>query len=363
MHISELETPALAIDLDIMERNLQRAAEYTRTHGLRLRPHTKTHKIPALARRQLELGAAGLAVAKVSEAEVMLRAEPHDLLVAYPIVGRTKLKRLAEVARKAQVTVALDSVAAAQELSGAAREAGIEICVLAEVDVGFGRIGVPPVELRKLVERIRRLPNLIFEGIAFFPGHILQLDEKAQESLRELGHLIKWMIEDLAKAGIEVRIVSGGSTPTLLSSHLVPGLNEIRSGTYIFNDRNTVTCRACSFGDCAASVIVTVVSCSGRDRIIVDGGSKTFSSDLPIDGAGVSFGHIVEAPGAVFYKMNEEHGYIDVRGAERDFSVGDRLHIIPNHICPTVNLNEVAYGVRNDLVEHTWEVEGRAKVT
>src|SRR5690242_5289846 len=128
MHISEIETPALAIDLDIMERNLQRAAEYTKTHGIRLRPHTKTHKIPALARRQLELGAAGLAVAKVSEAEVMLRAEPHDLLIAYPIVGRMKLKRLADVARKAQVTVALDSVAAAQELSGAAREAGVEIC-------------------------------------------------------------------------------------------------------------------------------------------------------------------------------------------------------------------------------------------
>lgn len=363
MHISELETPALLIDIDIMERNLQRAAEYTKAHNLRLRPHTKTHKIPALARRQLELGAAGLAVAKVSEAEVMLHADPPNILVAYPVIGRAKLNRLMAVARRTAVTVSLDSVAAAQQLSEAASAAGVDIGVLAEVDVGLGRIGVPPADLRKLVEPILRLRCVRFEGIAFFPGHILYLDDETPDALRQLSSEVQSIIDDLAALGVDVRIVSGGSTPTLFSSHLISHLNEIRSGTYIFNDKNTVTCNACSYDDCAASVAVTVVSCATKDRIIVDGGSKTFSSDLPVNGGGTSFGHVVEAPGAVFYKMNEEHGYVDIRSAERAFSVGDRLHIIPNHICPTVNLNEFAYGIRNDEVLHTWEVEGRAKVT
>src|SRR5215475_10883591 len=144
MHVSEIDTPALVVDLDIMERNLRRVAEYTRQHGLRLRPHTKTHKSPRIGRRQLESGAAGLTVAKVSEAEVMLGAEPPDLLVAFPVIGYTKLARLMDVARKTRVTVALDSAVAARELSTAAAAANVEVGVLAETDVGLGRVGVTP---------------------------------------------------------------------------------------------------------------------------------------------------------------------------------------------------------------------------
>src|SRR5215469_7727995 len=136
MHTSDLDTPALVIDLDVMDRNLRRMAEYTREHGLRLRPHTKTHKIPALARKQLDLGAAGLTVAKVGEAEVMLAAKPADLLVAFPVVGKKKLERLLDVAAKTSVTVSLDSLEVAKELSDAAERARLEIGVLAEVDVG-----------------------------------------------------------------------------------------------------------------------------------------------------------------------------------------------------------------------------------
>jgi D-serine deaminase-like pyridoxal phosphate-dependent protein len=158
--VADLETPALVIDLEIMERNLRRAAEYTAAHGLRFRPHTKTHKIPALGRRQLELGAVGLTVAKVGEAEVMLGAEPSDLLLEYPTIGYRKLKRLAEVARMARVTVAVDSSEAARELSDVAGESGVRFGVLAEIDVGLGRVGVSPgEELLHLVEFIAR-PNM-----------------------------------------------------------------------------------------------------------------------------------------------------------------------------------------------------------
>lgn len=361
--VRDLDTPALLVDLDVMERNLRRAAEYARAHELRLRPHTKTHKIPALARRQLELGAVGLTVAKVSEAEVMLAAEPRELLVAFPVIGRRKLERLVEVARRARVTVALDSVQAARQLSDAAREGRVRFGVLAEFDVGLGRVGVTPGdELVQLIRGLMRLPYLSYEGVAFYPGHIKSLDDDGRRQLSALADLLDVTIERLRREGLDPRIVSGGSTPTLYESHRLPGLNEIRPGTYIFNDRNTWLAGACRLEDCAASILVTVVSTARPGQVIVDGGSKTFSSDRLTPVSEVSFGYVLEAPGAVFTRMNEEHGFLDVRRAGVEFAVGDRLRIIPNHICTAVNLHELVYGVRGDRVEAVWKVEARGKL-
>lgn len=362
MHISDLETPALLIDLDIMERNLKRVADYAASKGLRLRPHTKTHKTPDLGRRQLELGAAGLTVAKVGEAEVMMGAGPADMLVAYPILGESKLERLMKVARQTRITVALDSLAAAGPLSEASRETGVEIGVLAEVDIGFGRVGVAPGdELIHLVKEIGRLPRLTLDGIAFYPGHIKRLDEEGMRAVEEMGARLQSILEDMRWAGFEPRIVSGGSTPTLFHSHRVAGLNEIRPGTYIFNDKNTVACGACSLEDCAASILATVVSTARPGQIIIDGGSKTFSSDRLATGED-GFGYVVEAPASSFHKMNEEHGYVDIRNAGRKFSLEERIRIIPNHICVAVNLHEKIYGVRGDRVAEVWKVEGRGKL-
>ena len=362
LHVADLDTPALVIDLDIMERNLRRMAEYTREHGLRLRPHTKTHKIPALARRQLDLGAAGLTIAKAGEAEVMLNANPPDLLLAYPIIGRRKLERLMAVARKAPLTVSLDSVFVARQLSDAAREAQTEVGVLAEVDVGLGRVGVAPSEVVALSQAIARLPWLRLDGIAFYPGQITLMDENGGAALEALSQLLAGVVRDLKQAGLAPRIVSGGSTPTMWHSHKVPEMNEIRPGTYIFNDRNTVTSGACGFEDCAAYILATVVSTAKPGQMIIDGGSKTFSSDRPVNPGEVSFGHIVEAPEAVFTKMNEEHGYVDIRKAQREFTVGDRVRVVPNHICVAMNLHERVYGVRGDTVEQIWTVDGRGKL-
>jgi len=299
----------------------------------------------------------------VGEAEVMLRSGTPDLLVAYPVIGERKLKRLMEVARETRVTVALDSMAAAEQLSGAAREAGLEIGVLAEVDVGFGRVGVAPgAELVRLVLDLMALPALRFEGIEFYPGHIQRMDEAGLAAVARLSALVSAMLEELRAAGIEARIVSGGSTPALFHSHLIAGMNEIRPGTYIFNDRNTEISGACTYADCAASILTTVVSTAAQGQIIVDGGSKTFSSDRPPARAEVSFGRVVDAPEAVFTKMNEEHGYIELRGANQRFKVGDRVRIIPNHICAAMNLHETVYGIRGDEVEQVWCVEGRGKL-
>jgi D-serine deaminase-like pyridoxal phosphate-dependent protein len=362
-HLSEIETPALVVDLDILDRNLHRVADYASKHGLRLRPHTKTHKSVLLAKRQLELGAAGLTVAKVSEAEVMLGAGPADLLVAFPIVGRAKLTRLMEVVRHTDVTVALDSVAAARALSDAAREAQVAVGVLVEFDAGLGRVGVAPGEpLLQLARAVRELPHLEFRGLTFYPGHIKDLDAEGLRALVQLSELVGHIRTDFERAGIAVAIVSGGSTPTLFHSHEIEGLTEIRPGTYLFNDINTVRSSGCAMEDCAATILATVVSVARTGHMIIDGGSKTFSSDRPVNSAEVTFGHLVEAPVAKFHKMNEEHGFIDVRGVEREFAVGDRVHVIPNHICVAVNLHERVYGVRGDRVEEIWNVDARGKI-
>ena len=363
MRAAEIDTPALLVDLDKMEDNLQRVADYTRAHGLRLRPHTKTHKSPRIGRQQLDLGAAGLTVAKVGEAEVMLGAAPDDMLVAYPVIGPAKLGRLMAVARRTRVTVSLDSLCAARQLSDAAHSAGVNVGVLAETDVGLGRVGVTPgVELLELARGIQRLPGLTLEGITFYPGHIKDNGEEGQKALAALGGQIQSILDDFRKARIAVGIVSGGSTPSLFHSHELPGLNEIRPGTYVFNDWNTVMSGAATEEQCAATLLVTVVSTARPGQIIVDGGSKTFSSDRLSGSTEVTFGHVVEAPAAVFHKMNEEHGYIDVRGCDRRFEIGERLHIIPNHICVAVNLHERVYGIRGETVEDIWEVAGRGKL-
>jgi D-serine deaminase-like pyridoxal phosphate-dependent protein len=362
MNVSEIDTPALLVDLDAMERNLAKVANYTREHGLRLRPHTKTHKSVKLARRQIDLGAAGLTVAKVGEAEIMLGAEPEDMLVAYPIIGPAKLARLVEVARHTRVTVALDSAAAARQISDAAGAGQVEIGVLAEMDVGLGRVGVPPGELLALAQTIEKLPQIRFEGITFYAGQIKSLDEAGLAEIARVSGILRGVLEQFRAAGIETRIVSGGSTPTLFHSHEFRGVTEIRPGTYVFNDINTVLSGGCAMEDCAASILATVVSIARPGHMIIDGGSKTFSSDRLSNSSEVTFGHIVEAPGARFHKMNEEHGFVDMTKAGKEFRVGDRVHVIPNHICVAVNLHERVYGVRGDHVEDVWTVDARGKL-
>ena len=356
--IQDLDTPALLIDLDIMERNLRRVADYAARHNLRLRPHTKTHKSILIARKQLGLGATGLTVAKTGEAEVMLGAEPRDLLVAFPVIGEPKLRRLSSLAAITRITVAIDSLYGAQQLSAAAVAAGVRFGILVETDVGLGRVGVAPSDALDLSREIQKLPGLEWRGITFYPGHIKDQNEA---KVAELSQVIGSLLESFEAAGLKPEIVSGGSTPLLFHSHKVQGLNEIRPGTYVFNDLNTVAGGGCALEDCAASVLATVISHAEHGRMIVDGGSKTFSSDR-LSSGGPGHGRVMEAPGAVFHKMNEEHGFIDLQHAERAFQIGEKIRIIPNHVCVVVNLHEYVYGVRNGVVEEVWNVEARGKL-
>jgi D-serine deaminase-like pyridoxal phosphate-dependent protein len=358
--IHDLDTPALIIDVDRMERNLRRAADYARAHNLRLRPHTKTHKSPALARLQLALGAVGLTVAKTSEAEVMMRASPPDLLIAYPVLGHDKTARLVKLAGQTNVTVSVDSFVVARALAAAAKEARVKLGILIELDAGLHRVGLTAGEaLRQLALEVADSPALQFQGIAFYPGHVKSADPVGAVTLMAVESLLQTAIATLDRIGLPIPIVSGGSTPAMSLSHWLPSMNEIRPGTYIFNDRNTVFSGACTWDDCAASVLTTVVSTSVPGRVILDGGSKTFSSDRAAE---PGFGRIVEAPEAFFEKMNEEHGFVDAKLSRHQWKVGEKVRVIPNHVCVAVNLHERIYGCRGEEVIERWEVEARGKL-
>jgi D-serine deaminase-like pyridoxal phosphate-dependent protein len=355
MKIHDLDTPALVVDLDVMDRNVSRMGEYARTHGLRLRPHTKTHKSPLVGAKQLAHGAVGLTVAKVSEAEVMLGSGAKDLLIAYPVYGTEKMRRLVEVARKADVTVSVDSVEVARPIAEAAQAAGVRIGVLAEVDAGLHRVGAQPEQFVDLLRGLAGLTGIELRGMAFYPGHIKNGNDTG--AIGTLSTLISGLVSDAKAAGFALPVVSGGSTPTMWHSHEVAGMNEMRPGTYVFNDRNTIISGACAPEDCAATIVATVVSTSVPGQFVIDGGSKTFSSDKA---AADGFGVILDTPEALFEKMNEEHGYVKHPGHTR--KVGDRVRVLPNHICVAVNLHERVYGVRGDEVVEMWTVDGHGKL-
>jgi D-serine deaminase-like pyridoxal phosphate-dependent protein len=363
MHISELETPAVIVDLDVMERNLSRVADYCRTHKLFLRPHTKTHKIPELAKRQIASGATGITVAKLGEAEVMLDAGIDDILIAYPIVGADKTARLARIAERAKIRVSLDSEEAAREISAAAKRQGATIGILIEMDVGFERCGLSNEnDLVTLAQKITELPGLEFKGLMFFPGHFSVEPEERVALRTQVNDFLQRTLAAFERAGVRVAVVSGGSTPTAYEGGSFYGVNEVRPGTYIFNDRNTVAVSAASLSDCALSVLVTVVSTAVPGHAVVDGGSKTFSYDRFQGGDGKGFGIVKEDPAAEVERFSEEHGHLNIARSERNYRVGDRISIIPNHVCTTVNMHDEIYGVRGEQVEEVWRVAARGKV-
>ena len=312
---------------------------------------------------QIASGCSGITVAKSGEADVMAQAGLDNILIAYPIFGAEKMKRVAELACGTRVTVAVDSILTAKALSAAASSKGSTIELLVENDVGMRRCGVAtPEAALELASGIAKLPGIKFSGITFYPGHIWAAPAEQSVAIQAVAEHIAAVVEHLARGGFACEIISGGSTPSAYNSHLLPLLTEIRPGTYVFNDRNTLGMGACELSDCALRILVTVVSTAVPGRAILDGGSKTFSMDRWFSGTREGHGLLPEASGALFETMSEEHGHLDITNAERSFRVGDRVSVIPNHVCACVNLHNRIWYHRQGNVEGSWEVAGRGKV-
>lgn len=360
--IAELETPIPVVDLDRLARNLDRAAEYATAHGLGLRPHIKTHKSPRIANEQLRRGAVGVTCATPFEAEVMSEV-CDDILVAYPPVGPKRAARLAALAKNVRLTVALDSAQAIDDLAHAAEEAGTTIGVCIELDLGMHRVGLPVIDdAIALARTISAHPSLRFEGIAFYPGHVREPVNQQTLKLDQLRSTVTSAIAAFNAAGLTPPTVSGGSTPTMWQTHELPGVTEFRPGTYVYNDRTTAEIGACEWEDCALTVLATVVSTAVPGQAVVDAGTKALGRE-PMRGSDTAegFGCVLDHPEVIVKAMSEEHGMLDLSKSSWRPAVGDRVRIIPNHVCIVVHLNDVIAGVRGDTVETTWPVAARGR--
>jgi D-serine deaminase-like pyridoxal phosphate-dependent protein len=338
-------------------------ADYARAHNLALRPHTKTHKSTLLAKMQMDLGAAGLTVAKTGEAAVMAKVA-DDILMAYPAVDPNRCADLANLARTKTIRVGLDSAVAVDALSAAARSAGSTIGILVDLDVGFGRTGVETAEdALALAQHISRAAGLRLDGLMFFPGQLAKSPVGHEAVLAEIDAKLAETIELWSKKGLRAAVVSGGSTPTAYSSHLIKHMTEFRPGTYIFNDMNTVHGGFCTIDDCAARIIATVVSDAVPGQVVIDAGSKTLTSDRcgPMPESG--HGYVVEYPAAKIAKLSEEHGQVDMSVCASRPRVGQRVTVIPNHICPCVNLQDAFWWQENGEAPRAIVVEARGKVS
>ncbi len=362
----DLDTPALLFHLDALERNVAEMASVAREAGVRLRPHTKTHKSPAIARMQVEAGATGITVAKLGEAEVMVDAGLDDVLVAYPLWGEAKLVRLRALMERADVRVSLDSIEVAEGVGRVGRDLGRDVPVLVEVDTGLHRMGrapgVPTVQLASAVADVRGIDMI---GLLTHAGHAYASADAAAlhaAAEREALDLLE-TAEGCARAGLPIREISVGSTPTARIVATVPGVTEIRPGTYVVNDVQQMRLGVATEATCAARVLVTVVARPTDGRFVVDAGTKAFTSDGPGGEASAFPGRGVVAgrPDLLLDFMNEEHGVGHIEGDGR-LDIGERVEVIPLHACGCVNMFDVAYGVRDGAVEREFAIEGRGRM-
>jgi D-serine deaminase-like pyridoxal phosphate-dependent protein len=357
-----LPTPCIVIDAAVARRNLQRLAGYAKQHNFKLRPHTKTHKTILIGRMQMEYGATGLTVAKVGEALVMANAA-DDLLMAYPAVDPARCETLANMATATTIRIGIDSAAAADALSAAARSRGSTIGILVDLDVGLHRTGVQsPADALALAQHVSKQPGLRLDGLMFYPGHLKDDSAESINQVRAIDNLLAEALDLLKKSGLEAPIVSGGSTPTAYVSHHLPHMTEARPGTYVFYDMNGVRAGYATLDDCAARIHCTVVSTAVPGQFVIDAGSKTLTSDKNGAAPDSGHGHVLEYPDAKVVKLTEEHGQVDARACPKQPKVGDRVTVIPNHICPCINLQSTIYWQNPGEPPRPLPVDARGKV-
>lgn len=351
--LTEIDTPAVLIDLDIAKRNIERFQNYADGHGLHVRPHIKTHKLPAVAEMQLSAGAIGITCQKISEAEAMVDGSSaiKDVLITYNILGEAKLKRLRALAERVKVSVVADSRAVVDGLSTYFTGTKNPLTVLVECNTGANRCGVAsPAAAAELAVAIAGAPGLTFGGLMTYPP--VGAEGAVEAFMREAKEAIE-------ARGVPVRDISSGGTPSMMHAAKAPITTEYRPGTYVYNDRSLVSRGVCEWDDCALTVLATVVSVPAPDRAIIDAGSKTLTSDL----LGLSgYGHVLGRDDIAVDQLSEEHGRLVSTGAI-GLKVGDRVRIVPNHACVVTNMvDEVLVAGAAVSIPEYWPVAARGRI-
>ena len=354
---AQLDTPALWVDLDLMEGNIHALARFFREAGVGWRPHTKGIKVPAIAHRLLAAGAIGVTCAKLSEAEVMASAGVKDILVANQVVGEAKVTRLAHLRRHADVMVAVDSLTNAQEISAAAVDAGVVVRVLIEVNVGMDRCGVAPgAPAVALARDVAALRGIDLAGLMGWEGHVVGIEdpeEKRRRCQEAVGALLR-SVEMCRAAGFPAPIVSCGGSGTYAITARIKGVTEIQAGGAVFTD---LSYRRWGVDlDCSLFILATVVSRPAPTRAVVDAGRKA-----------MSYGGILsqprDIPGARLVELNAEHGILVLDGPEVPIQVGDKIDLVVGYGDNTVYLYDRLFGVRDGKVEVAWDIQARGKLT
>ncbi len=359
MPLARVDTPALLLDLDAFEFNLDRLTQTLHGRGMRLRPHAKSHKCPQIALLQVARGAVGVCCQKVSEAEAMIAGGVQDVLVTNEIVGATKLARLAHLARRAHVSVCVDDATNVAELALAARAAGVTLDVLVELDVGANRCGVAPGEAALALARsIAQSEGVRFAGLQAYQGsaqHLRTPQERRAAIERAVGN-VSLTIGLMQRAGLAVPLVTGAGTGTYLLEAASQVYNELQPGSYVFMDADYGR----NIGDDGQPVhafrhslflLTTVMSRPVPRRAVVDAGLKAHSIDsgMPL---------VVEVPGATYTRASDEHGVIELTGAA-NVTLGQKIRLIPGHCDPTVNLHDWLVCYRDGRVEAIWPISAR----
>lgn len=364
MNLNDLDTPSVLIDLDKLERNIQRMADFAKGQRIDLRPHIKTHKMPQIAFMQLRAGAIGITCQKLGEAEVMAAAGIDDILITYEIVGEHKLRRLAQLKRLAPVCTVIDSEEVVAPLASHMQKAGLQHEVLIEINTGLNRCGVLPGEpALALVQRLQQYPSLILKGIFTHEGHVYnsatreELEQRALQAAEDMARTAKLLRDH----GFACSVISVGSTPSATIIGKAAGVTEIRPGNYVFCDRTQLKLGSCSEEQIAASVLATVISRPALDRAIIDAGNKTMCTDNAAD-FNNTIGIVVGHPELTFHYSSEEHGRLTSKTGKLDLKVGDRVRLLPNHACGMINMHDEVYAVRDETVEAMWKVAARGRV-
>ena len=360
MALEEIDTPALLIDLDAFERNLQHLAGAVAGSSVRLRPHAKTHKCAVIARRQMALGAVGVCCQKVAEAEAMVYGGVSNVLVSNQVVGATKLNRLAALAQQAQIYVCADDAGNVNDLSNVAVAYKIELPVLVEIDVGAQRCGVEPGKAAlALAQQIDNTPALRFAGLQAYQGraqHLRSFEERRQ-AIGEAVEQVQHTANMLSQHGLACELVSGAGSGTYAIEAESGIYNELQAGSYIFMDVDygkNLDAEGQPWQEFEHSLFVyaTVMSRPNREWAVVDTGLKALSVDsgLPV---------MADLPQAEYVGASDEHGKVLLHDPDSPVRLGDKLRLIPGHCDPTVNLYDWYVGLRNNRVEALWPIVAR----
>jgi len=354
--VSKIDTPALLIELDTMERNIRTMADFFRTAPTKLRPHAKTHKCPIIAHKQIVAGARGITCAKLGEAEAMIEAGIRDVLVANEVVGEPKVTRLVNVAKHSDIIVAVDDPRNVRHLAEAARAKGVTLNVVVEVEVGNNRCGVQPGEATLgLAREIAEHGNLRFMGLLGYEGHcqfIQKLEERRAKASEAMGKLI-FSRELLEDAGFDVEIVSAGGTGTHMITGWYPGVTEVEAGSYVFMDAKYSTIEGLGDFGHALTVLSTVISRPKPDLAVCDAGLKAITFE---------FGRppVKDMEGVEYLAPSEEHGRLRVDPAV-DLKPGDKIELIVTHCCTNTNLYDQFHCVRDGRLEAVWRISARGR--